>query len=526
MQKHSQTQKRTIIYCRESRDDYGENYERIETQRDILLDFCRRQGLTNIIDIVMDDNVSGTKFERFNSIIQMAQKKQVDVLVFKDASRLGRNLRESLNFIHILEECDVEVLFESETYDETFFPLLAWFNEQRAREDSKKVRRVFKHKMETGELLIKSVYGYDKVGNQLVVNNQAAEVVRRIYDLFLEGYGTCDIATKLNCEGVPTPSQAQFADDARPICHAWNRQHIYRILTNRIYTGDMVYSKATKKSFKSNKVVRKPESDWIIVSDHHEAIVEREIFDKVQKKRVRTNRQKKTTKVPRLFSGLLVCGRCGAQLIQRTRKAGKDAYICGKYQKEGCEKDDIRPNYGCKSHLIPEKVLTAIATRFCRDLLGGSDEEIEAMLYSEQSKKNLEQNRSAVAALEREIYKLGAIIERIYDDWLNDTLPEGLFQKKLKEYGGRLEEAQRLLQKAKEQGGDQDYSDLVALRKRLNEFSEADLSNRTLKLIFDKIVCFLPNEITREHAVKYQISDDDFAKLQSRGGLVFKVAEV
>ena len=525
MQKHLQKHKRTIIYCRESRNDYGENFERIETQRDILLDFCKRQGLTNIIDIVMDDNVSGTKFERFIGIIQMARNNEVDVLVFKDASRLGRNLRESLNFIHILEECGVEVLFESETYDEVFFPLLAWFNEQRAREDSKKVNRVFKHKMQTGELLTKTTYGYDKVGNRLVVNTQAAEVVRRIYDLFLEGYGTCDIATKLNYQGVKTPSQTLFSAGSRPICHVWNRQHIYRILMNRVYTGDMVYSKATKKSFKSSKIIRRPESDWIIVLNHHEAIVEREIFDKVQKKRVKANAQKKTTRKPRLFSGLLVCGRCGVQLVQRTHRGRKDAYICGKYQREGRVKDDIRPNYGCDAHLISEEALTEVATNFCRDLLDGSDDEIEAILRLEQAKQSREQSQSAVAVLKKEIAKFDAIIERIYDDRLNGLLPEELYQKKHREYSGKLEEARKLLQKAEEQHNNHDYPDFDTLRKRLDEFSGTNLSNRTLKLIFDRIIYFLPNEITSEHAVKYQIDEKRFAKLQAEGGLVFQIAD-
>ncbi len=524
LQKNLQSQRRTIVYCRESRDDNGENYERIETQRDILHDFCRRQGLTNIIDTVMDDNVSGTKFERFDNIIKMAQKNQVDVLVFKDASRLGRNLRESLNFIHILEECDVEVLFESETYDEAFFPLLAWFNEQRAREDSKKIRRVFKHKMDTGELLIKPTYGYDKVGNQLQINSQAAEVVRQIYDMFLDGYGTCDIATKLNYQGISTPSQTLFAADSRPTCHAWNRQHVYRIITNRVYTGDMVYSKVTKKSFKSNKILRKQVSDWIVVPNHHEAIIAPETFEIVQQKRVKSTQQKKTTKEPRLFSGLLVCGRCGAQLIQRTRKSRKDAYICSKYQKEGCIKVDIRPNYGCETHFLLEDALDAIVAEFCRDLLNSNDDGIEAMLHLQQAKQKREQSHSVIATLEKEVSKLNTIIERIYDDKLNNILPDGLFEKKLKEYLKKLGEAQISLRKAQDKGENQDFPDLAAFRRKLEEFSRADLSNRILKQIFDKIIYFLPNEIKHEHQAKYHIDDGYFATLQAEGGLVFQIA--
>ena len=124
-----------LIYCRESRDENGESYERIETQRDILLDFCRRRGLVNVVDVILDDDTSGTSFRRFDPVIERVRQGEIQVLVFKDASRLGRNLKESLIFVDLVESCGAEILFESEEYNEDFFPLKAWFNEQRAKED-------------------------------------------------------------------------------------------------------------------------------------------------------------------------------------------------------------------------------------------------------------------------------------------------------------------------------------------------------------------------------------------------------
>ena len=139
-----------LVYCRESRDEQGAAYGRIETQRDILLDFCRRRGLTNIVEVVLDDDTSGTSFRRLDPVVERVRRGEVQVLVFKDASRLGRNLKESLIFVERMESCGAEILFESEEYDEDFFPLKAWFNEQRAKEDSRKIRRVLRHKMESG----------------------------------------------------------------------------------------------------------------------------------------------------------------------------------------------------------------------------------------------------------------------------------------------------------------------------------------------------------------------------------------
>ena len=110
-----------LIYCRESRDENGESYERIETQRDILLDFCRRRGLVNVVDVILDDDTSGTSFRRFDPVIERVRQGEIQVLVFKDASRLGRNLKESLIFVDLVESCGAEILFESEEYNEDFF---------------------------------------------------------------------------------------------------------------------------------------------------------------------------------------------------------------------------------------------------------------------------------------------------------------------------------------------------------------------------------------------------------------------
>ena len=160
--------KRVIIYCRESRDDYLLNYDRIETQRDLLIKFCKKKGYTNIIDIVMHNDVSGADFARFNDIKQKIQNGQVDVLVMKDSSRLGRNQIESLKFVEMLSKYNIELLFEGRAYDEDFFPLEAWFNERRAKDDSRKIRTNLRHKMEEGELIIRAHYGYIKEGNKLI----------------------------------------------------------------------------------------------------------------------------------------------------------------------------------------------------------------------------------------------------------------------------------------------------------------------------------------------------------------------
>ncbi|MBR5743036.1 MAG: recombinase family protein, partial [Clostridia bacterium] len=211
--------RRILVYCRESRDEGGENRERIETQRDMLLRFAREQKLGKIVKVVMDDDATGTDFRRLDAVKALAEEGEIDALLLKDSSRLGRNLTESLLFTEFLEKRGVELLFESEEYNEDFFPLAAWFHEQRAKEDSRKIRRVLYHKMEEGELLISPPYGYRRDGRRLLPG-EAAETVREIFRRFLEGETPGEIARRLDQAGVPTPSRDTGRKDAAP---RWSR---------------------------------------------------------------------------------------------------------------------------------------------------------------------------------------------------------------------------------------------------------------------------------------------------------------
>ena len=257
------SEKRVIIYCRESRDDYGANYERIETQRDLLIKYCKTHGYTNITQIIMDDDKSGTDFSRFEDIRNRAKNKKVDAIVFKNSARLGRNQKEALDFVEYLEEHNVEIIFEDEQYNEEMFGLYAWFNERRARDDSKNIRRNLRHKIEEGELLVKAIYGYNKIDKKLVINEETSKIVSEIFELYSKGWGYKKIATYLNKNKIPTPSQARNFTNAKQSTN-WKVQHIVRILDDRRYIGDYVGGHTEKVSFKSKKTRVKVKEKWTI----------------------------------------------------------------------------------------------------------------------------------------------------------------------------------------------------------------------------------------------------------------------
>lgn len=276
------SEKRVVIYCRESRDDYGENYQRIETQRDLLVKYCVNNGYTNIIEIIMDDDKSGTDFSRFNDIRNKVDNKEIDVIVFKNSARLGRNQKEALAFVEYLEENNIEIIFEDEKYDEEMFGLYAWFNERRARDDSKNIRRNLRHKMEEGNLIIRPIYGYEKKGNNLIINPITSNIVKDIFKKFCNNWSIEEIVDYLNQNNISTPSKSRNYLNSKK-ADKWNYQHIRRILKDERYIGTYIGGYTEKISFKSKKIRIKEKNKWIIIPNHHEKIIEKELFDKVQK---------------------------------------------------------------------------------------------------------------------------------------------------------------------------------------------------------------------------------------------------
>ena len=509
----------TVIYCRESKDPNSQYYERIEVQRDILVDFCKKRGLVNIVDIIMDDDKTGTDFKRYEELLERVRRGEVEVVVFKDSSRLGRNQKESLILRDILmDEYNVEIIYESETFDDKMFGLYAWLNENRAREDSDKIRRVLKHKMETGKLLVKPFYGYRRLDKHTMVpDEETAKTVRWLFEEAAKGRGSGELASQLNAVGVPTPSQAAGTEKA---ASCWNAQHIRRILENPVYTGTMVHHRTSKKSFKNKKIVRHPKPEWIVHEAHHEPLVSQALFEEVQAARRHYKRDKYTVQ-NRPFSGLLRCGRCGSRLVLRVKKGRPDAYICGKNHREGAIKDDLRPDYGCRPHHVREDFLYEVTLRYMRALLEGSGVDVGGIL------RCLPQNQDNFARAEELEKKLSAVqrdIDAVYEDKLRGLIPEGLFLRKYRELSAREEELQTQLQEYREKIQKKPPKERLTDLKMgdiINRLDARTLTKEQLRLVFDCILVFEPGELREEDRERLGLSQEHYELLKTKGGLVF-----
>ncbi len=480
---------------------------------------CQKQGLGQIVDIVLDDNQSGTSFERLAPIKAKVRNREVDVLLCKDASRLGRNILESLKFTEFLADHGVTLVFESEGYDADMFPLIAWFNERRAKEDSLKIRRVLRHKMVEGCLVIKAPYGYVKEGSRLVVDPACAPVVQQIFALFVHGQTMSAIAQHLNAKGIPTPSQRKPQYAGNKQARQWNRQHIARILNHPVYAGDMVYGQRERASFKTKKVLSKSKSDWLVHPNHHEAIVTREHFEKAQAllQRQKRTQPRKTTTNP--FSGLLFCGKCQSRMVKIQRKNGNVLFVCGKSHREGA----LKNGSGCSPHRVALSSLQEVVLAFVQQLLSCSSMEAQVDHLLAQWPSPEQETAKQLQALDEKIAALQRKMSVLYDDKLNGTIPAFLFTEKLVllEKDMALYTAKKEALEADSHGQDAP-ADKPTLAHIMGYLQEQGLDHDTLALLFQRILVFDPMELTTEHRQDYNLTDEHvYQTLYENGGLLF-----
>ena len=493
----------------------GENYERIETQRDLLIKYCKMHGYTHIIDIIMDNDKSGTDFKRFENIKKKARNKEIDVIVFKNSARLGRNQKEALDFVEYLEEQGVEIIFEDEQYNEEMFGLYAWFNERRARDDSKNIRRNLRHKIEEGQLLVKAIYGYNKIGKNLVINLETSQIVKEIYELYFKGWGYRKISTYLNEKEIPNPSKSRNFENAKQ-AKEWNPQHIRRILGDRRYIGDYVGGHTEKINFKSKKTRTKSKDEWTIIENHHKPIIDKKLFEKVQNKR-KTHIKNSSKSENNIYLGLLHCGKCGKPMYKRSEKGKRlENYLCSKYSKEG----SLKTNCGCTSHRIRKKYIDEIISKYLEKEL----ENIDLKNYVIQNTGiNVKEFEDELISGKQTLEKLKKQFKQVYEDKLNELIPDFLYEEKTKELEESIkkQEAQisEINSKVRVLKNNRNNEKIVA--ETFEDIKKSGLTKEEISMLFDKIIYFKPKEITKEEKDLYNIDDMMYNVLDENGGLVF-----
>jgi len=373
--------------------------------------------LGEIRGIYIDDNVSGAGFERkgIDELTRDVTRGEIDLLIIKDLSRLGRNNAKTLLFLDFLEEKGVRVITYDGRYDSIrdndTVGIDTWYNERYIRDISRKIRTNLRFKIQKGEYIGSAPYGYEKSQyekNKLVVNKEQAEIVKKIYSLYKEGFGYSYIAGKLNQEGIKSPSMG-----------LWNAVAVMRILGNRVYIGDTVQGVSEKISFKSKKTRRLPQSCWVITEKTHEPIISREEFNEIQRIRAeKRNRPGPHKGFFHVFRGMMFCGACGSIMFARKRQGRPMSYICSSYGKNG--------KSVCTSHHIRETDLCSIVLNDLEEFLK-DNEAADQILKKLLEEEGIKDWKTAYKRLQKQLEAKQRQQEILYQDRLEEKISESLF---------------------------------------------------------------------------------------------------
>lgn len=449
---------RAALYIRLSKEDESEGpSQSVTNQRSLLEEFVREHHL-QIYDTYIDDGWSGTNFDRpdFQRMIGDIEAKKVNMVITKDLSRLGRDYimtghymeryfpEKRVRYISLLDGIDTGV--ESSANDIT--PFRAIMNDMYAKDISKKIKSVKRDKQRKGQFIGgKPVYGYKMhptEKNKIVIDEEVAPMVRRIFNMALDGMSCRQIATQLNEEGVPTPATYAGLPVAKPGPYTglWSSERISDMLQNETYIGNMVQGRTVKISYKSKKCLKQNRENWVVVENTHEPLIDKETFQKVRML-VNSHKHTRSRTYDFLLKGMIFCHECGYPLAVLNRKnaAGEDVlyFVCRTYQR-------FTKDGACATHYIKEKTVTdAVISRMrevCKDFLDG---QVLLPMAQEAVRETSRQSRcpAKMDALQEKIDSLTKNIDRMYTDRLSGLLPEADFQRifiRLKDQRGRLEE--------------------------------------------------------------------------------------
>ncbi len=438
--------RKTALYCRLSQDDGIEgDSNSIQNQKAILQKFAEEHHFPSPCFYV-DDGFSGGNFQRpaFQQMISDMENGEIGIIVTKDLSRLGRNQLHTglyieerfpmfgVRYIAINDNVDTD---SSESND--LMPFKNLFNEWFIRDTSRKIRAVLKAKAERGERLgTRAPYGYrkDPDTKKLIVDEEAAAIVRRIFAMCAGGSGPSQIARILKKEQILTPTMYAYSkygithvglDTQRP--YHWSGDTVADMLENEIYLGNTVNMKHSSRSYQDKRRVEHPREECLVFENTHPALITREVWDMVQ--RVRKNKRRLTKmEEQNKYSGLVFCADCGSNMVlhrAHTMSASYNHFTCRTYKKDG---------EACTGHYIRECVLDEIVLEDLRRVTSAAREHPEkfaAYIGSKQSaelQREIRRQEKELAAMRKRKAELDAIFKKLYEDSVLGRITTEQFQ--------------------------------------------------------------------------------------------------
>ena len=512
----------TALYARLSQEDAldGESNS-IANQKKILLKYATDNGFPNPTFFI-DDGVSGVTFDRpgWNEMIRLSEAGKVKTVIVKDMSRMGRDyLKVGYYTESFFAERDIRYIaindgVDSDKGDNEFTPFRNLFNDFFARDTSKKIRTVMRAKGNAGEhLCTNPPYGYMKSPDnkkEWIVDEEAAAVVKRVFDLCIAGKGPMQIAKMLTADKVLTVKAHYAKRDGKAMpdnLYRWDYKSISGILERPEYTGCTVNFKTYSKSHKLKKRLQNEPENYRIFPNTQPAIIEEQVFERVQELRANKRRPTKTGRQG-LFSGLLYCADCGEKLYFCTTNSftpKQEHYVCSNY----------KSNTGtCSAHFIREETLKLFVLQRIFDVTAMFFDDIQSfqnMVYQQRfevaekevkrQKKELEQARKRIAELDR-------IFKRIYEDDINGTISHERFLKLSAEYEAEQKELTEFV-KAEQAAVDtyeQDRTDFDSFATVIRKYvGIRELTHTIVNEFVKKIIVHAPDKSSGHRRQKIEI---------------------
>lgn len=482
------------LYIRLSKEDENEGPSGSVTNQLTMLNEIATQYRLSVYDTYIDDGFSGTRFDRpaFNRMIRDIEAKKVNMVLTKDLSRLGRDYimtghyveqyfpEHRVRYIAVLDGVDTG----RETSANDITPFRAIMNDMFAKDTSKKITAVKRAKQSRGEFIGgKPMFGYQMhptEKNKIVIDPQAAPIVRHIFALALDGMSCRKIADQLNRDGVPTPATYAHltVGNAGPYTGSWSSQRISDLLRNETYIGNMVQGRTVKVSYKSKKSLHQRPEDWIVVEGTHEPLVSKESFAEVQML-LNSRRYTRSRTYDFLLKGLIYCHECGYPLTVANRKnrRGEDVLylVCRTYQR-------FTKARVCTCHCIKVDTVTDAVLAKVKEVCQAYLQPDKLLPTAEDAVKRAQATESVNAELksiEGRLQKLTDQLDTIYLDRLNGVIAETDFQRiyqKARQERDRLDQRrQELEQQKKSPVRTEDRA-----RKLVEEYMHSAFASRSL----------------------------------------------
>ena len=440
-------EKITALYERLSRDDELEGESNsIVNQKKILEEYASKNNLTNIIHFT-DDGISGTQFDRpgFMEMMNGVNTGNIGCIIVKDMSRLGRDYLKVGQCMEILRQKGIRLIAINDNVDsfyreDDFTPFRNIMNEWYARDTSRKIQSTFRSKGESGKHTASTPpYGYmkdEKDKDKWVVDEKAAEIVRRIFNLTMDGAGPYKIAKILEADKIDIPAYHQkklgyglHQSKNFEYPYRWCSSTIASILKKKEYLGHTVNFK-TRKHFKDKKSKYVSEDNWLIFENTHEAIIDQETFDNVQRIRGNVKRYPDGWGEYHPLTGLMYCADCGSKMYVHRTNNYKNIpyYVCSNYKKVPC--GTLCPS----AHRIKAEVVLNLVQETLKDIKNYLDEDNEAFIHSiqnemeEKEKVEIEKQRVRLINNKSRIQELERLMCRIYEDMILEKIPSSRYE--------------------------------------------------------------------------------------------------